>query len=135
MQSPRKYFITDIQEDISSRRLTFKTHSSIDLYWQFTSSGVPLNLTGCTGVFFVYSDDNQSVSAVGSILDITDGTVKVSLTPSKLAIVGEFDWDLYLMDSNGLENVSAYGPLIMIGDVDELNESSSSSSEFQSTQI
>jgi hypothetical protein len=127
MQAPKKYFVTDVQEDISTRRLTLVVKSSANIYWQFTQSGQPCDLSAITHVYFVYSDDVQSVTITGVVDSVSNGMVKIPLTPSNTAIAGEFDFDICLI-SGGITTVTAYGRLVMIGDVDDLNESSSSSS-------
>ena len=132
MNAPQKYFVTDVEEDISTRRLTLVVKSSADIYWQFVQSGVPCNLSAITHVYFVYSDSVNTVTITGSVDSVTNGMVKIPLTPSNTAIAGEFDFDIALI-SGGITTVTAYGRLVMIGDVDDLNESSSSESSSSSS--
>ena len=132
MQAPQKYFITSLDEDISTRRLTLMVKSSANLYWQFTQSGVPCNLSSITHVYFIYSDDVSTVTITGVVDSVSNGMVRIPITPTNTPIAGEFDYDICLI-SGGITTVTAYGRLILIGDVDDRNESSSSSSSSSSS--
>ena len=115
MSAPKKSYVTDIAEDISNRRLTFICNSSIDLYWQFTLSGIPISLDTVSHVYFIYSDDTHTTTVTGSVFDVSKGIVLIQIQPADLAIIGQWDWDIVVMDKSNKENITAYGDMVTIG--------------------
>lgn len=121
MDNPKKYFITDVAEEISIRRLIAKSTSDWDLIWQFTQDGIPIDLTSANSIIFTYGDDYLTQNIVGSLYDATNGQVLVRFTQANTNVdlegkdQGEYDWDLSVTDTlTNVVNLQAWGKLFLI---------------------
>lgn len=121
MDQVKKYFTTDVAEEISMRRLIAKSASDWQLYWTFTQGGVPIDLTSVNSITFTYGDDNITENIVGSVYSATEGIVLIQFTQANTNVdlagkdEGEYDWDLSVTDTlTNTVQLQAYGKLFLL---------------------
>ena len=121
MDPVKKYFTTDVAEEISMRRLIAKSSSDWELYWTFTQGGVPIDLTSVNSITFCYGDDYITENIVGTVYDADQGIVKIVFTQANTNVnlvgkdQGEYDFDLSVADTlTNTVQLQAYGKLFLL---------------------
>ena len=121
MDPVKKYFTTDVAEEISMRRLIAKSASDWELYWSFNQNGIPVNLTSVNSITFTYGDDNITENITGSVYNATEGIIKVVFTQANTNVdlagkdEGEYDFDLSVADTlTNTVQLQAYGKLFLL---------------------
>lgn len=89
--------------------------TSLDTQWRFTEGGSPLDFSTADLIKYVFEPDDESWSQAitGSVVSATNGTVKVSFTPSNCNTSGVYNFSLTVQTGANVVMGRAEGELIL----------------------